>query len=43
LVAVWANELACAPIGAVRPRTAAWYDKREPTFSDAIAAVRRTP
>jgi len=42
LVAVWANELACAPIGAVRPRTAAWYDKREPTFSDAIAAVRRT-
>jgi len=28
-------------LGAVRPRTAGWYDKREPTFSDAIAAVRR--
>ena len=41
LVAVWADELARAPTGAVRPRTAAWYDKREPTFSDAIAAVRR--
>jgi DDE superfamily endonuclease len=41
LVAVWADELARAPAGAVRPRTAAWYDKREPTFSDAIAAVRR--
>ena len=41
LVTVWANELACAPTGAVRPRTAAWYDKCEPTFSDAIAAVRR--
>jgi len=41
LVAVWADELARTPTGAVRPRTAAWYDKREPTFSDAIAAVRR--
>ncbi len=41
LVAVWANELARAPVGAIRSRTAAWYDKREPTFSDAIAAVRR--
>lgn len=41
LVAVWADELARAPIGAVRPQTAAWYDKREPTSSDAIAAVRR--
>ena len=41
LVAVWADELARAPIGAVRSRTARWYDKREPTFSDAIAAVRR--
>jgi hypothetical protein len=41
LVTVWTDELARAPTGAVRPRTAAWYDKREPTFSDAIAAVRR--
>ncbi len=37
LVAVWADELARTPASAVRPRTAAWYDKREPTFSDAIA------
>jgi len=41
LVAVWADELARAPVGAVRPRIAGWYDKRKPTFSDAIAAVRR--
>jgi hypothetical protein len=41
LVAVWADELARASIAAVRPQTAAWYDRREPTFSDAIAAVRR--
>ena len=41
LITVWADELARAPTDAVRPRTAAWYDKREPTFSDAIAAVRR--
>jgi len=25
----------------LRPRSAAWYDKNEPTFSDLIAAVRR--
>lgn len=41
LIAVWADQLARTPIGAVRPQTAAWYDKREPTFSDAIAVVRR--
>ena len=41
LVAVWADELARAPTGAVRSRTAAWCDKREPTFSDAVATVRR--
>jgi len=41
LVAVWANQLARIPISAVRPQTAAWYAKREPTFSDAIATVRR--
>jgi hypothetical protein len=43
LVTIWADELAQAqaPASAVRPRTAAWYGKREPTFSDAIAAVRR--
>jgi hypothetical protein len=27
LVTVWANWMARTPIGAVRPRTAAWYDK----------------
>ena len=41
LVTVWANQMARSPLGAVRPRTAAWHDKRGPTFSDAIAAVRR--
>jgi len=41
LVAVWADQLARIPISAVRPQTAAWYAKREPTFSDAIATVRR--
>ena len=25
----------------LRPNAAAWYQKREPSFSDAIAAVRR--
>jgi hypothetical protein len=29
------------PIGIVVPRTAAWYAKHEPTFSDAIAVVRQ--
>ena len=41
LVTTWADKLAQAPASAVRPRTAAWYNKREPTFSDAIATVRR--
>ena len=41
LVTIWADQLAHLPTSAVRPRAAAWYDKREPTFSDAIAAVRR--
>jgi hypothetical protein len=44
LVTVWANGLAATPDTAVvRPHPAAWYNKTEPTFSDAIAAVRRTP
>ena len=41
LVTVWADRLRRTPHGAVAPLTAAWYDKREPTFSDAIAVVRR--
>ena len=38
LVTLWAGELMQAPATAARPRGAAWYDKKEPTFSDAIAA-----
>jgi len=41
LVTLWAGQLAAAPTAAPRPQGAAWYDKRELTFSDAIAAVRR--
>lgn len=41
LVTLWAGQLIAAPIAAMRPQGAAWYNKREPTFSDAIAAVRR--
>ena len=41
LITVWAHELATARAGAIRPHAAAWYDKTQPTFSDAIAAVRR--
>jgi DDE superfamily endonuclease len=39
LVACWAHDL-CAG-GLVWPRQAAWYSKRDLTFSDALAAVRR--
>ncbi len=38
LVTISANSLNQT---AMRPRTAAWYAKTEPTFSDAIAATRR--
>jgi hypothetical protein len=40
LVTIWADRLVHTPTGIIVPRTAAWYRKREPTFSDAIAAVR---
>ena len=40
LVALWADELRRG--SAILPRAAAWYAKRAPTFSDALAAVRRT-
>jgi hypothetical protein len=40
LVALWANELQRG--SAILPRAAAWYAKPAPTFSDALAAVRRT-
>jgi DDE superfamily endonuclease len=41
-IAMWAHALR-TPDGAaaVQANPAAWYDKRQPTFSDAIAAVRR--
>ncbi len=39
LVTLWANDLAAGT--PFSPRTAAWYPKAHPTFSDAIAVVRR--
>jgi len=41
LITVWATELAMADGGTLRSHAAAWYRKKDPTFSDAIAAVRR--
>jgi hypothetical protein len=41
LITVWADGLVCDAANALRPNVAAWYSKSEPTFSDAIAAVRR--
>ena len=41
LITVWADGLARDAADALRPNAAAWYRKSEPTFSDAIAAVRR--
>jgi hypothetical protein len=41
LITVWADSLARDAGGTLRANAAAWYNKQEPTFSDAIAAVRR--
>jgi hypothetical protein len=41
LITVWAHRLMGTPATAVRPHPATWYNKSQPTFSDAIAAVRR--
>ncbi len=41
MITVWADGLARDAGGVLQVNTAAWYSKREPTFSDAIAAVRR--
>ena len=41
LVTVWADGLARETTNALRPNATAWYRKQEPTFTDAIAAVRR--
>ncbi len=39
IIILWTQDLAKAR--KLKPRTAAWYQKSVPTFSDAIAAVRR--
>lgn len=39
LITLWANELFSAKM--LMPRSASWYSKSLPTFSDALAAVRR--
>ena len=39
LIALWVADPKIAV--SLRPRSAAWYHKREPSFSDAIATVRR--
>ena len=41
LVTLWAGQLMQASATALRPRGAACYAGQEPTFSGAIAAVRR--
>ena len=41
LITVWADGLARDTASALRPNVAVWYRKQEPTFSDAIATVRR--
>ena len=41
LITIWSNELAQDSAGLLRSHAAAWYRKKDPTFSDAIAAVRR--
>lgn len=41
MITVWASALAASDHQLLRPHAASWYDKKEPTFSDAIAAVRR--
>jgi hypothetical protein len=41
LVTLWADDLRGNAATAPHPRAAAWYAKPLPTFSDAIAAVRR--
>lgn len=39
LITLWAAEAKAAAV--LHPRSAAWYVKHDPTFSDAIATVRR--
>ena len=39
MVMLWANDLFKSRLVKIQP--AAWYKKKHPTFSDALAAVRR--
>jgi hypothetical protein len=41
LITVWADGLARDATTTLLPNATAWYRKQDPTFSDAIAAVRR--
>ena len=41
LITLRIGQLTATPAATQRPQGAAWHDKREPTFSDAIVAVRR--
>jgi len=41
LITVWDDGLARDTSTALRPNAAVWYRKQEPSFSDAIAALRR--
>ncbi len=41
LITIWAGELVRDNASLLQPNAASWYNKKEPTFSDAIAAVRR--
>jgi len=41
LVAIWAHGLMAVPSLAVQLHAGAWHKKLQPTFSDAIASVRR--
>ncbi len=41
MITVWASALAASDHQLLRPHAASWYNKNEPTFTDAIAAVLR--
>jgi len=41
LITVWADGMAQNAATTIRPNAPAWYRKQQPTFRDAIAAVRR--
>jgi hypothetical protein len=41
LITLWSDALARCAASCVSPHAAAWYHKQQPTFGDAIAAVRR--